>query len=248
MSQTLERNESDEDEEWTMPMEKLTLEYLSGRYGEIDKHLAALVVLIDDAKESDGEEYQGYVVQKDWVEAQKKEIEGLIQTETDLANYAKKAIDIQRLVRGVQTRKNLAQKEHQGRTEAASKIQTIYRGKKRVEKIKQEKEQRILREIRIAHQKAVEDFMARRSAWQDGSPVLYGGKKRRKKGLMCPKTCCGLPVMKCTCGKNNPYCNCHEIQRLRRLLKKKTRKKKKRRKKNTKKKRRKRRRRTRRKS
>jgi len=52
---------------------------------------------------------------------------------------------------------------------------------------------------------------------------MEGGRKkktRKKKGLMCAKACCGAPVMKCGCPKSCPHCNCHEIQRLRRLLKK----------------------------
>ena len=80
------------------------------------------------------------------------------------------------------------------------------------------------------------------------SPATYGGgkkkskknKKRMTKKLMCPKNCCGLPVLKCNCPKSCAHCNCQEIKRLRRLLRKKTRKRKKRRKKNTKKRRKKR--------
>ncbi len=32
--------------------------------------------------------------------------------------------------------------------------------------------------------------------------------------LKCPKNCCGAPVLKCTCSRKCPHCNCHEIQRL----------------------------------
>ena len=45
-------------------------------------------------------------------------------------------------------------------------------------------------------------------------------KSRKRKQLMCPKNCCGVPVMKCGCPKSCPHCNCHEIRRLRKLLKK----------------------------
>jgi hypothetical protein len=79
------------------------------------------------------------------------------------------------------------------------------------------------------------------------SPALYGGvrkkskyNKRMTKKLMCPKNCCGLPVLKCNCPKSCGHCNCQEIKRLRRLLRKKTRKRKKHRKRNTKKRRKKR--------
>jgi hypothetical protein len=54
-----------------------------------------------------------------------------------------------------------------------------------------------------------------------------GGKKKRtrkKNKLMCPKNCCGLPVLKCGCPESCKHCNCQEIKRLRRLLKRKTRK------------------------
>jgi hypothetical protein len=77
--------------------------------------------------------------------------------------------------------------------------------------------------------------------------ALYGGvrkkskyNKRMTKKLMCPKNCCGLPVLKCNCPKSCGHCNCQEIKRLRRLLRKKTRKRKKHRKRNTKKRRKKR--------
>ena len=77
------------------------------------------------------------------------------------------------------------------------------------------------------------------------SPAIYGGgkkkskyNKRMTKKLMCPKNCCGLPVLKCNCPKSCGHCNCQEIKRLRRLLRKKTRKRKKHR--NTKKRRKKR--------
>ena len=79
------------------------------------------------------------------------------------------------------------------------------------------------------------------------SSALYGGlrkkskyNKRMTKKLMCPKNCCGLPVLKCNCPKSCGHCNCQEIKRLRRLLRKKTRKRKKHRKRNTKKRRKKR--------
>ncbi len=69
-----------------------------------------------------------------------------------------------------------------------------------------------------------------------GEGPTYGGKKKtRKRKLMCPKNCCGLPVIKCGCPETCPHCNCPEIKRLRKLLKR-TRKK---RKKKTKKRRRK---------
>jgi len=53
-----------------------------------------------------------------------------------------------------------------------------------------------------------------------------GGRRSRKKRkkLMCPKNCCGVPVDKCGCPVSCPHCNCPEIKRLRKLLKK-TRKK-----------------------
>ena len=70
------------------------------------------------------------------------------------------------------------------------------------------------------------------------SPATYGGGKKKSKNnkrmtkkLMCPKNCCGLPVLKCNCPKSCRHCNCQEIKRLRRLLRKKTGKRKKRRKK-----------------
>ena len=60
---------------------------------------------------------------------------------------------------------------------------------------------------------------------------MVGGKSKKSrkskksthkssKKLMCPKACCGVPVDKCVCGKNCPHCNCHEIQRLKKMLKK----------------------------
>ena len=54
----------------------------------------------------------------------------------------------------------------------------------------------------------------------------FGGRRSRKKRkkLMCPKNCCGVPVDKCGCPVSCPHCNCPEIKRLRKLLKK-TRKK-----------------------
>lgn len=83
------------------------------------------------------------------------------------------------------------------------------------------------------------------------SNVIYGGKRKSKrttrmkrKKLMCPKNCCGVPVMKCGCPKSCKHCNCHEIRRLRKKVR--SCKKKKRRKKRTKKKRKRRRKRTRR--
>ncbi|MBC8294298.1 MAG: hypothetical protein H8E55_00660 [Pelagibacterales bacterium] len=83
-------------------------------------------------------------------------------------------------------------------------------------------------------------------AQQRQKGLIYGGKKKSKynkrmtKKLMCPKNCCGLPVLKCNCPKSCGHCNCQEIKRLRRLLRKKTRKRKKHRKRNTKKRRKKR--------
>tara|TARA_B100001094_G_C18137835_1_gene776145 strand:- start:1046 stop:1561 length:516 start_codon:yes stop_codon:yes gene_type:complete len=81
--------------------------------------------------------------------------------------------------------------------------------------------------------------------------ALYGGKRKSKrttrmkrKQLMCPKNCCGVPVRKCRCPKSCKHCNCHEIRRLRKKVR--TCKKKKRRKKRTKKKRKRRRKKTRR--
>jgi len=54
----------------------------------------------------------------------------------------------------------------------------------------------------------------------------FGGRRSRKKRkkLMCPKNCCGVPVDKCGCPVSCPHCNCPEIKRLRKLLKR-TRKK-----------------------
>ena len=43
---------------------------------------------------------------------------------------------------------------------------------------------------------------------------------RKRKQLRCPKKCCGILVTKCGCLKSCPHCNCHEIKRLRKLLKK----------------------------
>jgi hypothetical protein len=43
---------------------------------------------------------------------------------------------------------------------------------------------------------------------------------KSSKKLMCPKACCGAPVDKCVCSPNCPHCNCHEILRLRKMLKK----------------------------
>ena len=80
--------------------------------------------------------------------------------------------------------------------------------------------------------------------------VLYGGKKSKyntrmkRKKLMCPKNCCGVPVTKCRCPKSCKHCNCHEIRRLRKKLR--TLKKKRCGRKRTKKKRRRRRKKTRR--
>lgn len=55
---------------------------------------------------------------------------------------------------------------------------------------------------------------------------IFGGRRSRKKRkkLMCPKNCCGVPVDKCGCPVSCPHCNCPEIKRLRKLLKR-TRKK-----------------------
>lgn len=44
-------------------------------------------------------------------------------------------------------------------------------------------------------------------------------RKRTRKSLMCPKNCCGAPVAKCGCKKSCPHCNCHEIKRLRKIVK-----------------------------
>ena len=81
--------------------------------------------------------------------------------------------------------------------------------------------------------------------------VYYGGKikykrttRMKRKRLMCPKNCCGVPVTKCGCPKSCKHCNCHEIRRLRKKVR--TCKKKRRRRKRTKKKRKRRRKRTRR--
>ena len=81
--------------------------------------------------------------------------------------------------------------------------------------------------------------------------ALYGGKRKykrttrmKRKKLMCPKKCCGVPVRKCRCPKSCKHCNCHEIRRLRKKVR--TCKKKRRGRKRTKKKRKRRRKRTRR--
>jgi hypothetical protein len=37
--------------------------------------------------------------------------------------------------------------------------------------------------------------------------------------LMCPKSCCGVSVKKCSCPKSCAYCNCHEIKKLQSKLK-----------------------------
>ena len=81
--------------------------------------------------------------------------------------------------------------------------------------------------------------------------IIYGGKRKykrttrmKRKKLMCPKNCCGVPVIKCGCPKSCKHCNCHEIRRLRKKVR--TCKKKRRRRKRTKKKRKRRRKRTRR--
>tara|TARA_R100000234_G_scaffold43997_1_gene26111 strand:+ start:709 stop:945 length:237 start_codon:yes stop_codon:yes gene_type:complete len=31
--------------------------------------------------------------------------------------------------------------------------------------------------------------------------------------LMCPKACCGAPVIECTCGEDCPHCNCFMIHK-----------------------------------
>jgi len=31
--------------------------------------------------------------------------------------------------------------------------------------------------------------------------------------LMCPKACCGAPVIECTCGEDCPHCNCFIIHK-----------------------------------
>ena len=71
--------------------------------------------------------------------------------------------------------------------------------------------------------------------------TLYGGKRKK---LMCPKNCCGLPVQKCGCPVSCKHCNCPEIKKLRKKLsrcrkKKKTRRKRKKTRRKRKKKRRK---------
>ena len=43
--------------------------------------------------------------------------------------------------------------------------------------------------------------------------------KRRSGKLMCPKSCCGVPVKKCSCPKSCAHCNCHEIKKLQSKLK-----------------------------
>ena len=55
-----------------------------------------------------------------------------------------------------------------------------------------------------------------------GVIISKGGRRSRKKRkkLMCPKNCCGVPVDKCGCPVFCPHCNCPEIKRLRKLLKK----------------------------
>ena len=65
-----------------------------------------------------------------------------------------------------------------------------------------------------------------RAAAQAPRKIGIGGRRTRKKRkkLMCPKNCCGVPVDKCGCPVSCPHCNCPEIKRLRKLLKK-TRKK-----------------------
>jgi hypothetical protein len=69
--------------------------------------------------------------------------------------------------------------------------------------------------------------------------VYFGGRKKSKRNkrmgrksrkLMCPKNCCGVSVSKCGCPKSCRHCNCHEIKRLRKLLRKKSCKKSKRKK------------------
>lgn len=43
--------------------------------------------------------------------------------------------------------------------------------------------------------------------------------ERKVKGkLLCPEVCCGAPVMECTCGPSCEHCNCHEIQRLAKMV------------------------------
>ena len=37
--------------------------------------------------------------------------------------------------------------------------------------------------------------------------------------LMCPKSCCGVSVKKCSCPKSCAHCNCHEIKKLQSKLK-----------------------------
>ena len=54
-----------------------------------------------------------------------------------------------------------------------------------------------------------------------------GGKRKK---LMCPKNCCGLPVRKCGCPVSCKHCNCHEIKKLRKKLSRRRKKKKTRRK------------------
>ena len=99
--------------------------------------------------------------------------------------------------------------------------------------------------------KAMQKIFKELRATGSTANVLYGGKRKykrttrmKRKKLMCPKKCCGVPVRKCGCPKSCKHCNCHEIRRLRKKVR--TCKKKRRRRKRTKKKRKRRRKRTRR--
>ena len=70
------------------------------------------------------------------------------------------------------------------------------------------------------------EVLRTRAAAQAPRRIGIGGRRSRKKRkkLMCPKNCCGVPVDKCGCPVSCPHCNCPEIKRLRKLLKR-TRKK-----------------------
>lgn len=90
-------------------------------------------------------------------------------------------------------------------------------------KIKKEKEPAINKTIREHNEKFkdLDDVYVIR-------PRFGIGGKRKK--LMCPKNCCGLPVQKCGCPVSCKHCNCHEIKKLRKKLSRRRKKKKTRRK------------------
>jgi len=113
---------------------------------------------------------------------------------------------------------------------------------------------KLLKKGKLDSNREVKDM---RKVFQDRREIsslnknLYGGKRKykrttrmKRKKLMCPKNCCGVPVRKCRCPKSCKHCNCHEIRRLRKKVR--TCKKKRRGRKRTKKKRKRRRKRTRR--